>query len=794
MNIRIAISEKSFLSKCLLLSITIVLFIKFPVFCQTEKEQTYIIGGISVEGNVFSDPKTIIAVSGLNSGETLTYPFDSKIQKAIRNLWQRKQFKNIEILIDRIVGNNIFLIIKVEEYPRINEIEIRGNKSISTTDLMKIINKNRGDIIASNEMYLIKQKMIKKYREEGLQFVSIKFDTIPASEKYFVNLIVEIDEGVKYKVKSIEFVGNNHFSNKELASAFEDTKTKSWWEFWKSAKFEPNNYEKDKELLLKFAKTKGFIDFEILKDTLIFDDANEAVHLKIWVNEGNQYFVRNIYFFGSVTFPSELLLSRLDFKKGDVYNKEKFEKNLNGNPEGTDAMSIYFDNGYLFARNDIQEVRVGKDSVDLFIKIYEGNRVTIRKVEIVGNTKTKDKVIRRELYTYPGDFFNRSAIIRSIRALGLLNYFNPETLRPDIKMIDNTKVDVIYNVEERSTDTFNASIGYAGSFGLTGAIGFSFNNFSLLEPLKGGAGQILNFNLEFGQANRFQNFALGFTEPWLFDKPTTVGFNVYDSRINYFFQLRRTGFGVNFGRRVRWPDDYFRVDFGFRFQRNDVGSGISQYYRQGINTEYTLSGSVSRISLDNVFFPTSGSRFSLSTEFAMGALNIGTTDYLKSELRFEINQPIIRIKEQPRIVLNITSQAGYISGLKSDTTISPIELFYMGGTGMSGFAVTPLRGYPDQSIGPRGGGKVMARHFTELRFALSYDPMPIYFYAFAEAGNVWSTLSKTDPFNLKRSAGVGIQIFLPQIGILGFSYGYGFDKTDDTGQLSGWRFLFHFGQ
>lgn len=776
-----------------LLILFVILFC-FPLYSQQQKK--YIIADITVEGAVFADPLTIISISGLNKGESISYPFDQKLQKAIKNLWNRKQFSDVQIIADKISGELIFLVIKVKEFSRIAEIVIKNNKAISKEDLMKVINKNRGDIISPYEVYQIQQRIKRKYKDEGLPFARVETELVQSETPNYYRLDIIIDEGVKYKVNSITFFGNKYFDNNDLKGAFEETKTKHWWQFWRSAKFEPSNYEKDKELLVNFCRNNGFIDFEILGDTVIYNDKDGTVDIQIYVNEGKKYYVRNIYFLGNTVFPSEILLRRLDFTKGEVYNQEKFQQNLNGNKENTDAMSLYFDSGYLFARNEIQEVRIEPDSIDFYIRIYEGNRVTIRMVDIVGNTKTKDKVIRRELYTYPGDYFNRTAIINSIKALGRLNYFNPETLRPDVKMVDNTRVDIVYRVEERSTDTFNASIGFAGSFGLTGAIGFSFNNFSLLEPLKGGAGQLFNFNLEFGQANRYRTISLGFTEPWLFDDPTTLGFNLYDQRIIYSpIDLRRTGFGLNLGRRLRWPDDYFRVDGGFRVQRNNVGTGYSSYYRPGVTTEFAVVGSLSRISLDNLFFPTSGSRFSISTDFALGGLGIGTTDFLKTELKFEINQTVLKINEQPRVVLNVSSNWGYITGLKSDTSINPIELFYMGGTGLSsGFPVTPLRGYPDQSVGPRGGGKVLARHFAELRFAVSLDPMPIYFYGFVESGNVWSDLNKTDPFNLKRSAGVGVQLFLQALGILGFSYGYGFDKTDDTGQLSGWRFLFHIGQ
>lgn len=781
----------------IILRLFLLLLLLFsPNWTFSQVQKTYTIADISVEGNTFSDPQTIISLSGLNRGDVITFPYDAKLQKAIKNLWNRKQFSDVQILVDKISENFIFLTIKIKEYPRVSDITIKNNKKISKEDLMKVINKNRGDIISKYEVYQIEQRIKRKYKEEGLPFAIVKAKLNPTDKPDYFELEIEIDEGFKYKVKSITFVGNQNLREDDLKEAFKETKTKHWWQFWRSAKFEPDKYKEDKELLLNYARNNGFIDFEILGDTIIYDDNEKVVNIKIFVNEGKKYFIRNIYFWGNTVFPNEALLRRLDISKGEPFNQEKLQQNLNGNKENTDAMSLYFDNGYLFARSEIQEIRVEPDSLDLYIRVYEGNRVTIRKVEIVGNTKTKDKVIRRELYTYPGDYFNRSAIIKSVRALGLLNYFNPETLRPDVKMVDNTKVDIVYQVEERSTDTFNASIGFAGSFGLTGAIGFSFNNFSLLEPLKGGGGQLFNFNLEFGQANRYRTISLGFTEPWLFDEPTTLGFNLYDTRIIYNpIDLRRTGFGINIGRRLRWPDDYFRVDGGIRIQRNNVGSGYSSYYRPGISTEFTISESISRISLDNIFFPTSGSRFTWSNDLALGAVGIGTTDFFKTQLRFEINQTVMKINELPRVVLNVTSNWGYITGLKTDTSINPIELFFMGGTGLSsGFPVTPLRGYPDQSIGPRAGGKVLARHFAELRFAVSLDPMPIYFYGFVEAGNVWSSLDRTDPFNLKRSAGVGVQIFLQALGIIGFSYGYGFDKTDDTGQISGWRFLFHIGQ
>lgn len=767
------------------------------LFIQTAKSQesnSYIIAGISVEGNKFSDAQTIISLSGLRVGDQLTLPVDNKISMAIKNLWSRKQFSDVDISIDRITALGVFLKIRVKEFKRLSEIKLENNKELKDEDIKKAIGKTPGDILSPYDVFLSRESIKKKYKEEGFMFTRVETEQQTTEKPDFNALRVILFEGVEYHVEDITFIGNQAFKNSELCGAFDKTHTRAWWQIWRSSKFDLTEYEKDKELLANFYKKNGYRDFELLRDTLMYDDASDKLKIKVWVNEGNKLYVRNINFTGNTVYSSDVLKRRLDFKKGDVYDYEKYQQNLSVNQEQTDVTSAYLDNGYLFARCETEEKRIGNDTVDLTIIVSEGDRVTIRKVDIVGNDKTKDKVIRRELYTRPGDYFNRSAIINSVRVLSVLNYFNPEQLKPDVKYIDKTKVDVVYKVEERSTDTFNASVGYAGSFGFTGSIGITLNNFSLLEPLQGGGGQLFNFNWEFGQASRYQTLSLSLSEPWLFDKPITVGMNIFDSRINYNYNLRRTGVQFNLGRRFRWPDDYFRGDWNLRVQRNDVGTESSYYYRKGISTEITIGQTFSRVSLDNMMFPTSGSRFSWSNEWAMGAIGIGSTDYLKSTLRFDMNQPLMQIDGMNRLVLSLSTNWGYVTGFKSDTTIPPIDLYYMGGNGLSGFGVTPLRGYDDRSIGPTNGGKVYSKHVGEVRFALALNPMPIYIGAFVEAGNVWNTFREMDPFTLKRSAGLSLQLFLNPVGLIGFSYGYGFDKTDDTGEVSGWKFLFHLGQ
>jgi outer membrane protein insertion porin family len=749
-----------------------------------QSTKSYKIAGITVEGNQFADAQTIISLSGLKVDDVINWPSDNRIKVALKNLWLRHQFSDVEILIDKVTEIGIILIIKVREYPRLSYIIPEGNEKETFEDIKKAVGKSRGDIISPYDEYLIRQKVKKLYDGEGLQFAKISTKFLPTDTASFYILKINIQEGVEFHVESITFRGNKNFSNSDLASAFDDTKTKQWWQIWKSSKFDVTKYKKDKELLDKFFKKNGYIDAEVLKDSIYYDEPNGQVHLFIDVTEGQKYYLRNVKFVGNTVYPEGMLLKRLDFKKGEPYDVERFENNLKHNEDQTDAASLYADNGYLFSRMESETQKLPPDSVDVLVTVNEGDRVNIRKVIIEGNTKTKDKVIRRELFTRPGDYFNRAAIIQSARALGALNFFNPEALKPDVRFTnDKTKVDVVYKVEEKSTDTFNASIGFAGTF-------------SLAEPLKGGSGQVFNFNWEFGQASRLQNFTIGFTEPWLMDEPTTVGFNLYDSKIDYSpIIMRRTGVSINIGRRFRWPDDYFRGDWSIGVQRNNVDSSVqSTYYRPGVNTEITLTQGFSRNSTDNPFFPTVGSKFSITTQFAMGALGIGTVDYFKNQLKYEVSHPLMQIDGVNRLSLYLSTYWGYVAGFKSDTTISPLELFYMGGNGLGGFGVTPLRGYSDQSVGPKSGGRVLAKHVAELRFAIAMNPMPVSLYAFAEAGNVWSSLSVTDPFSLKRSAGIGVQIMMNPIGLLGFNYGYGFDKDDITGQRSGWKFLFQLGQ
>lgn len=775
--------------------IIIIIFFSLNLYSQ-DLQKKYKIAGISVEGNEYIATETIIAISGLTVGESFNFPYDEKITSSIKRLWQRKQFRNVNIIAESVVGDNVYLLIQVEEKNRLSEFKFDGNSELSNSEIKKATGLSRGDLLGSYELFQIKDKILKLYDKEGLGFAQVEINTYDTDTNNYKLVDIYIKEGVEFKVSDIDFIGNVDFTDDELAGAFKETKVTSWYEFWKSSKFKKKDYEADLKLINHFLKEKGYLEGRYIKDTLIYDETNEKVKIQIDIFEGKKYFIRNIDFRGNTVFSSDDLKKRLEFDKGDIYNVIQFDMNLNLNQEQTDAKSLYNNSGYLFAEFRKSEKIVDNDSVDITIDIFENDRAKVRKVNIIGNDKTKDKVIRRELYIRPGDYFNRAAIIRSVNALNVLGYFNPESLRPDVKPVqgDNTAVDIEINVEEKSTDTFNASFGFAGSFGLTGSLGFSFNNFSMAEPLRGGGGEVFNLNAELG-FSQYRSFSIGYTQPWLFDKPITLGGNLFSTSFNYGMKLRRTGGALNIGKRLRWPDDYFRINGSLRIQQNDVELQDGQsnsYYRNGKTNEVTIGSIITRISIDNQFFATTGSKFTLTSNFALGAAGLGNTDYFKNELSYDMYNPIMKVGDQDRVVLYIGTRLGHIWSLKDRNAINPIEVYRMGGNGLNGFGVIPLRGYDDRAISD--GGRTMAKFTSELRFAISLNPMPVFFYGFAEAGNVWDDVTKSDPLKLNRSAGVGLQMFLNPIGIIGVSYGYGFDPTRfSAGLPGGWKFLLHLG-
>jgi outer membrane protein insertion porin family len=830
--------QKKSLSRKLKFSILFLLIISATTFAQFQRAN-YKILGISVEGNKSADPQTIIANSGLRVGGELEIPGDQTVD-AINRLWSLNIFSDVQIKIEKKVDDGVFLIIQVDEFPRVEDVMTTGNDELDEDEILAEGDFIRGQILRTQEIYKKIEKIKKLYDEEGylnakitpryFSFVSAdttddkiiatwrndkdfsweietEYDYNPNIPSRIIDkiesrkvLIYEIDEGDEVVVRKISFVGNEAFDDDDLKGTFDETSEAAWWKFWSSANLKKEEYEKDKGLLKDFYRENGYRDFEILGDTLIYNDDETEVEILLSVYEGPQYKIRNIYWEGNTVYPDSILTQRLNFYKGDVYNLKKFEQNLRFNEKQTDVTAIYQDNGYLGFNMQTREEKVADDSLDIHIEISEGSRFKVGQVDITGNTKTKDKVIRRELYTIPGDYFSRNNIFRGIQQLANLQYFNVEKLYTegiDYRPANDSTVNLIYSVEEKSSDYLNASVGYSGSFGFSGAIGVTLTNFSIAEPFQLGGGQILNFNWQFGVGNYYRTFTLGFTEPWFMDTPTLVGFDLFDTRQRYIYDLRQSGITLKLGRRLTWPDNYFYVQSRLKFQYNDIIEGRN-FYTEGLSRQYSVGVTVSRSDIDNPIFPSRGTKFSLSGEINGGPFLPGEVDYYKFELNFEWYK---RLFNSNRLTFYAAANYGYMDELRSGTPINPFEYYFMGGNGLV-IATTPLRGYDDRSVGPKNpnnineiiGGRVMTKYTAEIRAAITLDPIPLYFLTFAEAGNVFYDIPNTDFFDLKRSVGVGARILINPIGLIGFDFGYGFDRPSVDGQDPQWQFHFQFGR
>ena len=819
------------------LSIVFLLLVASQVYSQGV-QQSYKILGISVQGNKSADATTIIANSGLKVGNEIQIPGDQTLS-AIRQLWALNIFSDVQISIERKISDGVFLLIKVEEYPRLERVAIEGNDEIDTDDIEQKITFLRGTVISPQNISKLKLRIKDLYAEEGFLNANIKdevfefftADTIDEdisvywrnqkdlSDEYEViyeegdrtykNLIdrikdrvllkLTIEEGDEVIVREIEFSGNQAFDDDDLKGELDETSEAVWWKFWSSAQFNPQEFEKDKTLVVDYYRKNGYRDAEILSDSLFYYDDNKSLKIIMDVYEGPQYKLRNISWDGNTVYPEAVLNERLDFAKGEIFDYDKFQKNLRGNEAQTDVSALYLDNGYLTFNVDAEEKRVAEDSIDVFIRVDERNQFRISKVNIEGNTKTKDKVIRRELYTVPGDYFNRALLFRSVQQLANLQYFNVERLYGptgiDTRLSSDSTVEVSFNVEEKSSDYLNASVGYSGSFGFSGSIGVTLTNFSILEPFSLGGGQILNFNWQFGVGNVYRTFTVGFTEPWLFDTPTSVGLDFFDTRQQFVYDLRQTGGTLRVGRRLKWPDDFFFVQGRFRYQYNNVIEG-QNFYREGKTNQFTLGATLSRRNIDNPIFPSQGSVFSIDMEISGGPFLPGDVDYLKTLFKAEWYK---RLFNSNRVALYTVADFGYIDEIVRGTPIQPFEFFYMGGNGLV-IATVPLRGYEDRSVGPRNavgqiiGGRVAAKIGAELRFAVTLEPIPLYLLTFAEAGNVFESFEKTDIFDMRRSVGVGARLLINPIGLIGFDFGYGFDRKIVDGRDPEWLFHFQFGR
>lgn len=761
----------------------VVLFISFT----NAQIQEISINSITIEGNSSADASSIRLNSGLSSGMSIT---GENIQEAIKNLWALRIFADIQIYVNSQSSDGIDLVIRVKEYPRLNLINITGFDELDKEEIEDEIDTYRGMVITPYKISKMKLKILKKYHEEGFLLAEVAIDT-SASIKQRVDLNIEITEGFEVQVEEITFHGNDTFEDDDLKDAMAEIQEDRWW---RSADFDPKKFEEDKNLIVRFYRENGFRDAEILKDSLYYSEDMQDLFIDIWVHEGNEYHFGNIEFDGNEIFTDDELHHVLDIQKGDIYDQKKYDEGIRDR-----LQKLYYNQGYLFASIVPQEIPVENDTLNINFLIAEGNVVRIKEVSIVGNSKTHEKVIRREFKIHPGDKFNSAKLERSIRDLMILNYFS--NVQPDVRLIPNDSKNVNLKIEvaEKSTDTANMSAGFSQRDGIIGSIGLTFNNFSLAHPLSGGDGQRLVIDWQFGRI--FRSASISFTEPWLFDTPTLGGFSIFDTRTGggfYPFTRNDTGGSLRLGRRFRWPDNYFRGDWIFRVANttiSNVESGLDESnFTNGNTSQLSLTQIISRDSRNNPEFPTRGSSHSLSVELSGGPFG-GEQHFLKTIFSSEWFIPL-----PANLVLYAHNKYGVINLLRDNTNLLFGEFFYMGGSGL-GFA-EGLRGYEDGQVGDLTeisqrplGGKSMVKSTLELRFPISPNPT-IFGLFFAEAGNTWQDIGDTNPFELRRSVGAGVRLFMPLVGIIGIDFGYGFDYTDFAGNpIDGkWKVHFRFGR
>lgn len=752
--------------------------------------------GISVQGNQTANSEQIRVSSGLQVDQSVTM---EDIQRAQKRLWELGLFKDIKIFAEEDAANNgVFLIIQVQENPRLGSIEYRGNKKIKASKFREELDLLAGQVLSGNDMFQAAKTIEGLYEEKNFLLADVDTLTRPVEDREgYVDLIFDIDEGGKVKVREITFHGNAAFPDGKLQRQMDKVKEQRWWKFFQSVEYTKENLLEDEALISNFYKSNGYRDIEVVKDSIYYSDDRTKMFIDIWLDEGRIYDYGNFTWEGNTLYDAEELEQALGIDNGEQYNYEKFQMGLEN------IRSLYMDRGYLYFQVIPREVPAGEDVVDITFQVQENHLVTVRNIDITGNTKTKEDVIRRELVIFPGDRFSRDKLIRSQREIFILNYFG--NVVPDVVPVNDEQVDLEIEVEEKQTDRANASVGYSERDKFIGSVGVEFNNFM-------GNGQQIGLSYQRGRF--YQAFNFSFNEPWPFNRPNPVGFRLFYSERGqgsgssffgpttsyyYPFDIVQRGGSVSIGHRFRWPDTFFRGNWTFyadskHYSAIQDSSTYEYVNRTGVNPTYgvRLTQTVRRDSRDRPEFPTRGSRMNWQATLSGGPLG-GNEEYHKHELQFEWWTPLLR----DLFVLYTDVEVGVMKQLYQDAVIPWEEQFFMGGSGM--IWGTALRGYEDRSVGPISsngyplGGRALLKYSMEFRVKVSDNPT-IYGLTFAEAGNTYLDALSINPYDLKRSAGIGARVFMPMLGMLGFDLGYGFDPQFPGGDDSGWNTHFIFGQ
>ncbi|MFD2517793.1 BamA/OMP85 family outer membrane protein [Salinimicrobium flavum] len=848
----------------------------------------YIIGDINVTGTVSYNEQTVIAFTGLKKGEKIYIPGD-RISKVLKKLWDLGLFSDINIYVTSIEGDTANLELEIQEVPALADVKIQGVKKKQQEELIKENKLTPGAKVTENLLTTTKNYIENNYREDGYLNTKVYINAVPAEDTTganLMNLVVNIDKGERVKIEDIEFEGNEALSNGFLKRQMKKTKEQNFFRFWKRSKFIPEDYETDKENILDAYKERGYRDARIVSDTLIKRDEDD-VALRLKLEEGNQYYFGNINFVGNSVYSDAELQRTLGISKGDVYNGVLLEKQIadETKPDANDLTNKYQNTGYLFSNINPVEVKVYNDTIDFEIRIREGKVAYFNDISVVGNDKTKDHVIYREIRTKPGNKYSKEDVVRTVRELGQLGFFDAENLKPDFKNVDPNSgtLDLEYSVVEAGASQIELQGGYGGG-GFVGTLGLSFNNFSLAglfdkeayKPLPMGDGQTLSLRAQ--ASTYYQTYSLSFSEPWWGGvKPRRLSLSLQHTE-QYFYDYRNrkadkdrkfsiSGITLGLAKRLTVPDDFFVLSHAVAFQHYNLSNYNTGLFTFGDGYSNNLSYTVG-LTRDNTFtnpiFPMGGSKFEILAKFTPPYSLFNDVDYanLDKEREFQLENEDgvltqgaynsagqlvptrpLRAGEEPigdpakidqekykwlefykikfngtwyenlfaKLVMRAHAEYGFLGAYNNDRGIPPFERFYLGGDGMGTYSLDgreaiAMRGYPNQSLVPvnRGsmsrasdndGATIYNKYSLELRYPITLKPTAsIYALTFVEAGASYDGFRNFNPFEVNRSAGAGLRIFMPAFGLLGIDFGYGFDPVPGETKKNGWETHFIIGQ
>jgi outer membrane protein insertion porin family len=782
-------------------------FDSLAVNYETPKE--YTIAGITVVGTEFLDKDILIALAGIRVGDRIQIPGEV-ISKATKNLWRQQLFANVKIYLEKTDGDNAYLLYQIEERPRLSGFTFSGTTKSEENDLREKIKLNRGKVLTDNVKVNTLNSVTGYFSEKGFRNVNVEIKEVndtsqQNSRLYYIN----ISKGNRVKIDAIHFTGNSAVSEKKLKSLMKKTKENSAspLSIFSLSRYKEKEFEADKNKILEYYSSKGYRDARIVSDS-VYKNVKGNVNIDIVLVEGGKYYIRSINWLGNTKYTATRLDSVLRIKEGDVYDEAFLQQRLSGDPRGDDVGSLYMDDGYLFFGIVPAEVNISNDSVDLEMRVREGPQAIVNRVNIEGNSKTHEHVVRRSIRTLPGNKFSRADVIRTTRELSSLGYFDPEKM--DIRTDPHPEtgtVDLTYVVAEKPSDQVELSAGWGGQgTGVIGSLGVRFNNFSargILDkesrsPLPAGDGQTFSIRFQ-STGKRYQSLNFSFLEPWLGGKnPTSLSFGTYFSRYTNslnstdpnYGQLTTIGGSVALGKQLKWPDDYFTLISAIEVTNYNLKNYVTNFFiNDGNALSISLKETFGRNSTGPDFlFPKWGSNFSLSVALTPPYSLFSSKDY--AELPASEKYALVEFHKWKflaewyttvtgKLVLKLAAKGGYLGYYNPDIGLPPFERFQVGGDGLSqnyslyGLEYISQRGYEVYTPVP---APIFNKFTAELRYPFSTNPSAfIYGTMFAEAGNAWYSFDEYDPFDLNRAVGFGLRVFLPIFGTVGFDYGWPFD-------------------